>query len=196
MRIAPQAGFTGPSLSGRCERSLVVGQHPVGRVLPAVSYAAMRLRDRRGRVSPPVPVPSGTTGVASHRFMIYAGGRAIAAVSQPQASGPLAIEYLHDDSLGSLQATTASDASVVETRHFDAFGGAWGSPASSAQVPYGYTGQEQDSELGQSTCVAGSTTHPSASSRPLIQSSIVFDLRPHEQSTSRQSREPPLRLLG
>jgi len=93
-------------------------------------------------------VPSEGTGAAGHRFMIYAGGRAIAAISQPQASGPVAIEYLHDDSLGSLQATTASDASVVETRHFDTFGTAWGSPGSSAQVPYGYTGQEHDSELG------------------------------------------------
>jgi len=93
-------------------------------------------------------VPSGTTGSASHRFMIYAGGRAIAAVSQPPASGPTAIEYLHDDSLGSVQAATASDGSLVETRHFDTFGRAWGAPAASAQVPYGYTGQEQDSELG------------------------------------------------
>ncbi|HKO47592.1 MAG TPA: RHS repeat-associated core domain-containing protein [Polyangiaceae bacterium] len=93
-------------------------------------------------------VPSGTTGATSHRFMIYAGGRAIAAVFQPQASGPAAIAYLHDDSLGSIQAATASDASVVENRHFDTFGAPWGSAVSWAQVPFGYTGQEQDSELG------------------------------------------------
>lgn len=94
-------------------------------------------------------VPSvGTGGTTGHRFMIYAGGRAIAAVSQPQASGPAAIQYLHDDSLGSVQTTTASDASVVETRHFDTFGDARGSLVSSTPMPYGYTGQEQDSELG------------------------------------------------
>ena len=93
-------------------------------------------------------VPSETTAPASHRFMIYAGGRAIAAVSQPQASGPTAIRYLHDDSLGSVQATTASDASVVENRHFDTFGAAWGASGASSQVPYGYTGQEHDDELG------------------------------------------------
>jgi len=91
-------------------------------------------------------VPSGTTGTTSHRFMIYAGGRAVAAISQPQASGARAIEYLHDDSLGSIQATTASDASV-ETRHFDAFG-ALNSGGVTPQLPYGYTGQEQDGELG------------------------------------------------
>ena len=45
--------------------------------------------------------------------MVYAGGRAVAAVTQASSSAALVVSYLHDDALGSLESITASDASVV-----------------------------------------------------------------------------------
>ncbi len=84
----------------------------------------------------------------AQRFMIYSGDRAVAVVTQATAAGPLQVEYLHDDSLGSVETITASDQSVVSTRHFDAFGDSRGPIASVSQEPYGYTGQEEDAELG------------------------------------------------
>jgi len=90
-----------------------------------------------------------TTGSgASQRFMVYAGGRAVAAVTQASSSAPLIVSYLHDDTLGSVESITAADASVVGSRHFDAFGDSQGPIAAVGQQPYGYTGQEQDPELG------------------------------------------------
>jgi len=86
-----------------------------------------------------------------HRYMIYAGGRAIAAVNQDEqggGAGSLNIQYLHDDNLGSIQATTEEDGSLSSTRSFGAFGRPLGGSADLSSVPYGYTGQEDDAELG------------------------------------------------
>lgn len=44
----------------------------------------------------------------------------------------------HGACIRSTQAATASDASVVENRHFDTFGAAWSSAESRSQVPFGY----------------------------------------------------------
>lgn len=91
-----------------------------------------------------------TTSVSgtAQRFMIYAGGRAVAAATQASSSAPMVVSYLHDDALGSIESITAADASVIGGRHFDAFGDARGPIAAVTQQPYGYTGQEQDPELG------------------------------------------------
>jgi hypothetical protein len=48
----------------------------------------------------------------SQRFMIDAGGRAVAAATQSSSSAPLVVSYLHDDALGSIERITAADASV------------------------------------------------------------------------------------
>jgi len=58
------------------------------------------------------------------------------------------VSYLHDDTLGSVESITAADGSIVGGRHFDAFGDSQGIIAAVGQEPYGYTGQEQDPELG------------------------------------------------
>ncbi|HKO53019.1 MAG TPA: choice-of-anchor A family protein [Polyangiaceae bacterium] len=89
-----------------------------------------------------------SASVTTQRFMIYAGGRAVAAATQTSSSAPIVVSYLHDDALGSIETITASDASVVAGRHFDAFGDARGSISTVDQQRYGYTGQEQDPELG------------------------------------------------
>jgi RHS repeat-associated protein len=84
----------------------------------------------------------------SQRFMVYAGGRTVAAVTQASSSEPLIVSYLHDDALGSVESITAADGSFVGSRRFDTFGDLQSSTATFAQAPYGYTGQEQDLELG------------------------------------------------
>ena len=89
-----------------------------------------------------------SASATAQRFMIYAGGRAVAAATQASSSAPLVVSYLHDDALGSVESITAGDASVVGGRHFDVFGDSRGAIANVAQEPYGYTGQEQDPELG------------------------------------------------
>jgi RHS repeat-associated protein len=88
-------------------------------------------------------------GTPKNRNMIYAGGRlvAIATNTDDDPAHPT-LHYLHDDAIGSIQAITAPDGTVEATRDFSAFGVERGGQALFDEVPYGFTGQEHDADLG------------------------------------------------
>jgi RHS repeat-associated protein len=90
-----------------------------------------------------------SSGAATNRNMIYAGGRliAIAATTDADPTHPT-VHYLHDDALGSIQTITGENGAVEATRDFGAFGVERGGQALFDVVPYGFTGQEQDADLG------------------------------------------------
>jgi RHS repeat-associated protein len=87
----------------------------------------------------------------NHRYMVYAGGRAVAAVTQDEIGGTASsrtVQFLHDDALGSIEDTTSSDGSLVSHRGFGNFGNPAADLTGTSSPPYGYTGQEHDAELG------------------------------------------------
>ena len=94
------------------------------------------------RVDPP-------SGPRTARNMIYAGGRlvAIATATDADPTHPT-LHYLHDDALGSIQTVSAADGTLEATRDFSAFGVDRGNNAHFGDIPYGFTGQEHDSDFG------------------------------------------------
>jgi len=90
-------------------------------------------------------------GATLHRAMIYAGGRAVAQIAQldqggGQVGAPVT-RFLHDEALGSVQTITRSDGTAEEARYHHPFGPRVnnGTPAG---VAYGFTGHEEDTDLG------------------------------------------------
>jgi RHS repeat-associated protein len=88
-------------------------------------------------------------GTASNRNVIYAGGRmvAVATTSDTDPSHPV-LHYLHADALGSIQTITDEAGTVEATRDFSALGVERNGAALFSEVPYGFTGQEHDDDLG------------------------------------------------
>jgi RHS repeat-associated protein len=88
-------------------------------------------------------------GSITNRNMIYAGGRlvAVATTSSDDTADPV-IHYLHDDAIGSIQTMTSASGTRESTRVFNLFGVEQGGSAKFDQVPYGFTGQEHDTDLG------------------------------------------------
>lgn len=92
-----------------------------------------------------------------HVFYVRAGDRVVAQVVRRQG-GAETKQFLHDDRLGSVDAVTDSAGKVIERTKHDPFGNrvdnfnvptlptALSSPA--AKVRFGFTGHEQDDELG------------------------------------------------
>jgi RHS repeat-associated protein len=84
--------------------------------------------------------------VASHRYRVEAGGRTVAELTLDESATDVAFvtRYLHDDVLGS---TDTISGPATTTQRFSPFGeSASGVP--SAANPYGFTGQEHDTEFG------------------------------------------------
>jgi RHS repeat-associated protein len=84
--------------------------------------------------------------VASHRYRVEAGGRTVAELTLDESATDVAFvtRYLHDDVLGS---TDTISGPATTTQRFSPFGeSANGVP--SAATPYGFTGQEHDTEFG------------------------------------------------
>src|SRR4030095_2533197 len=63
-------------------------------------------------------------------------------------AAPPAIQYLYDDALGSIQTTAASDGTFRSARDYGRFGRLRTPGTNDATVPYGFTGHEEDPELG------------------------------------------------
>jgi RHS repeat-associated protein len=83
-----------------------------------------------------------------HRSMIYANGRAVAEYFVDEGiSGPPRIRYLYHDALGSIKTITDSNGTNPITREYAPFG-LRTSSTSSDDLPYGFTGHEEDMELG------------------------------------------------
>jgi RHS repeat-associated protein len=89
------------------------------------------------------------TGAAiNQRFTIYAGGRAIAQISNTDTGGtvsPATVNYLHDDHLGSVNVISDAAGALTTTRTYTPFGKDSSPPTVS---PFGFTGQEADDDLG------------------------------------------------
>jgi RHS repeat-associated protein len=82
--------------------------------------------------------------------MIYAGGRAVAQATTTAAgpgSPPPTLSYLYDDALGSVQTITNASGAVQQIRDYGPFGDLR-SATGSTNVPYGFTGHEDDPEAG------------------------------------------------
>ena len=87
-------------------------------------------------------------GGARHaRSMIYVGSRAVAEVTSG-AGGSAATRYLYDDALGSVQTTATSAGTVDSVRDYSPFGEIRNSSSVFDNVPYGFTGHEEDTDLG------------------------------------------------
>jgi RHS repeat-associated protein len=91
-----------------------------------------------------------SAGTIDDRFMVYAGGRAIAqatSVATGPGAPPATVNYLYDDAFGSVQTVTNANGAVQEVRDYGPFGALRGA-TTSTNVPYGYTGHEEDADLG------------------------------------------------
>jgi RHS repeat-associated protein len=89
------------------------------------------------------------TGATTNRHMIYAGGRliGIATASDSDPTHPT-LRYLHEEALGSIQNVTNANGTVEAARDFSVFGVERGGQPHFDDVPYGFTGQEHDADLG------------------------------------------------
>jgi RHS repeat-associated protein len=90
-------------------------------------------------------------GVAN-KYYIHSPERVVAVVTQGAGA---ATEYIHVDHLGSVDVLTDANGAVAERRSYDAFGQrrnpGWGQPPPASfpsLTDVGFTGQEDDSELG------------------------------------------------
>ena len=101
-----------------------------------------------------VVTPDG--GNPTYRLMIKAGGETVA-VKTVQASGSFAVNYLHYDHLGSVDAITDVSGNVTQRFSYDAFGrrrdtSTWAPLASGGSytgiTDRGYTGQQELDSLG------------------------------------------------
>ena len=83
--------------------------------------------------------------------MIYAGGRAIAAgiaFEDGPSVSDFTLHYLYDDALGSIQTIASESGSIEATRDYAPFGKLRSSGGLQATVPFGFTGHEEDADLG------------------------------------------------
>jgi RHS repeat-associated protein len=85
------------------------------------------------------------TAGSSERFMIYAGGRAIAQVTKVDGTSTPNIQYLHDDALGSINAVSDTAGTVSTRRSYEPFGK---DPNPTTETPIGFTGQEMEDDIG------------------------------------------------
>lgn len=113
------------------------GQRVLKRTENAATFYAGSLYQRTDNVG----------GTTDDRFMIYAGGRAVAQATSV-AGGTPAFSYLHEDALGSVQTITSANGTVQQTRDYGPFGALRGATPPSTNVSYGYTGHEEDADLG------------------------------------------------
>lgn len=88
-----------------------------------------------------------TGGAQYARTMIYVGNQPIAQITR-DSSGNSATRYLFEDGVGTIQATMLANGSVEGRREYTPFGEPIGTNTGLSQVPYGFTGQEEDTALG------------------------------------------------
>ncbi len=88
-------------------------------------------------------------GSTTNRNMIYAGGRlvAVATTTSDNTTAPV-VHYVHDDAIGSIETITSPSGSIEAMRRFDLYGNEQGGSPRYDLVPYGFTGQEHDVDLG------------------------------------------------
>jgi RHS repeat-associated protein len=93
------------------------------------------------------------TAMTEHRYYLHSPERVVAVVTRG-GKGP-GVHYVHVDNLGSVDALTDKKGTVAERRSYDPFGQRrspiWGQPppaSFSAKTTKGFTGHEEDSELG------------------------------------------------
>jgi len=88
-------------------------------------------------------------GSTTNRNMIYAGGRliAVATTTADDTSAPT-VHYVHADALGSIQTISSASGRLEALRQFDLYGVERGGNPRFDLVPYGFTGQEHDTDLG------------------------------------------------
>jgi RHS repeat-associated protein len=79
------------------------------------------------------------------RFMVYAGGKVVAQLTEHRGGNDGSQLFFHSDILGSIQTTTGTQTSSLQ---FEPFGSIASGAAVDADAPYGFTAQEHDSELG------------------------------------------------
>jgi RHS repeat-associated protein len=86
------------------------------------------------------------------RNWIYVGGRAVALVTNHDGvaggSGSSTSRYLYDDHLGSIQTVAGGDGQVQAVRDYSPFGVQRAPSPMMDEVPLGFTGLEEDAELG------------------------------------------------
>jgi RHS repeat-associated protein len=86
------------------------------------------------------------------RNWIYVGGRAVALVTNHDSvaggSGSSTSRYLYDDHLGSIQTVAGGDGQVQAVRDYGPFGIQRAPSPMMDEVPLGFTGLEEDAELG------------------------------------------------
>jgi RHS repeat-associated protein len=93
-----------------------------------------------------------SAGVVEHRFFVHSPERAIAVVTRGGLTP--GTRFLHTDHLGSVDVVTKEDGSIDERRSYDAYGARrnpeWGKPsgAFTSRTTRGYTGHEEDDDLG------------------------------------------------
>jgi RHS repeat-associated protein len=86
-----------------------------------------------------------------NRNMIYAGGRLVAIATSDDTPASVAsptFQYLHDDRLGSIQTVSTASGAVQYVRDYSAFGVQRAASPGFSDVPFGFTGHEEDPDLG------------------------------------------------
>jgi RHS repeat-associated protein len=86
-------------------------------------------------------------GTQYARSRIYAGGVPVAELVT-DSTGSTSTRYLLTDALGTVQTTALPDGTVDGQRDYTAFGEPRGTNTGLGQSPYGFTGQEEDTDLG------------------------------------------------
>jgi RHS repeat-associated protein len=83
------------------------------------------------------------------RQFVHVGNRAVAQMTRENSPGSTpTLRYLYDDLLGSAETITGADGSVQGRRNYSHFGMASEPNALATEVPLGFTGHEEDTELG------------------------------------------------
>ena len=91
--------------------------------------------------------PPASFNCFEHHYKVYAGSQLVAQVTRDTAGGTTETRYIHPDLLGSTTTVTDELGAVAEQRQYDAFGKTTSDFVPSRIRP-GYTGQEEDLELG------------------------------------------------
>jgi RHS repeat-associated protein len=84
-------------------------------------------------------------GQATELFRVFVGSQAVAEVRRP-AAAPAETTYLHRNHLGSVEAITDEDGTVVERRSYGAFGET--SDVAAGESSAGYTGHRMEADMG------------------------------------------------
>ncbi|WP_437730195.1 RHS repeat-associated core domain-containing protein [Sorangium sp. So ce1335] len=98
-------------------------------------------------------VTDAASGDVEHRYHVHSPERVVAIVTRGGSAD--GTRYVHVDHLGSVDALTDEDGTVIERRSYDPFGQrtnpVWGEPAPASftsKTTQGFTGHESDDELG------------------------------------------------